>query len=293
MNPKRFALAALIILGTPAFAHAQDDDFHILVTNDDGIASPGIQMLAAALRDVGTVHVVAPCSQASGSSMAVNLGVEIAVREVDEDGVSGTCAETTPASTVMLALNALAPEGGFDLVVSGINAGANIGYASHMSGTVGAAMMGALHEIPAVAASLGGRGRDCKDRCSFTFGFVDLLLFGGFRFLDDALLLAFGFVDLGISFTFGSQDDGALFPFRAHLFFHRGQHVVRRIDVLDLVAQHLYAPWVRGLVEFCNDVCVDRATLLERAVEVNLADFRTQGRLRKLGDGEHVIADAV
>ena len=172
MTLKRLALVVTVALVASSGALAQDDEFHILVTNDDGIASPGIQLLAAALRDVGTVHVVAPCNQASGSSMAVNLGFDVTVREVDEEGVTGTCAETTPASTVMLALNALAPEGGFDLVVSGINAGANIGYASHMSGTVGAAMMGALYEVPAVAASLGGRNRDFTYPAAFVAEFV-------------------------------------------------------------------------------------------------------------------------
>jgi 5'-nucleotidase len=107
--------------------------------------------------------------------MSVNLGMEIDVREVAEDDVSGTCADTTPASTVMLALTAMAPEGGFDLVVSGINAGANIGYASHMSGTVGAAMMGAVYEIPAVAASLGGRNRDFAYPAAFVAQFVEEL----------------------------------------------------------------------------------------------------------------------
>ncbi|NKB87795.1 MAG: 5'/3'-nucleotidase SurE [Acidobacteria bacterium] len=168
----RRSLLSILALAAFSPAAAAQDDFHILVTNDDGIESPGIQMLAEALRAVGTVHVVAPCGQRSGASMSVSLGSSIEVRDIDEDGVSGTCADTTPANAVMLAIAAMAPEGGFDLVVSGINAGANIGYASHMSGTVGAAMMGALYEVPAVAASLGGRNRDFAYPAAFVAEFV-------------------------------------------------------------------------------------------------------------------------
>lgn len=145
-------------------AGADGPPFHILVTNDDGIESPGIQELAAALREVGEVTVVAPCGQESGASMSIRLDREIRLRTLPEagggdgaGGVAGHCVNATPAGAVLLAVRALAPEAGFDMVVSGINRGANIGEVSHMSGTVGAAMMGAYLGLPAVAASQGGR----------------------------------------------------------------------------------------------------------------------------------------
>lgn len=135
--------------------------YHILVTNDDGIESPGIQRLADALGSVGEVTVVAPCGQRSGASMSVRLDLPIRLRPYEVDGEPrGRCVDTTPAGSVILATQALAPDGGFDLVVSGINAGANTGDLARMSGTVGAAMAGAYYDIPAVAASLGGRSMD-------------------------------------------------------------------------------------------------------------------------------------
>ncbi|WP_420461591.1 5'/3'-nucleotidase SurE [Candidatus Palauibacter sp.] len=137
----------------PAEAPDETSPFHILVTNDDGIDSPGIQELAAALRAVGEVTVVAPCGQQSGTSMSIRLNQEIRLRTSE----AGHCVNATPAGAVLLAHRALQPESGFDLVVSGINIGANIGEVSHMSGTIGAAMMGAYLGVPAVAASLGGR----------------------------------------------------------------------------------------------------------------------------------------
>ena len=157
--------------GNPA-----DGPYHILVTNDDGIGSPGVRVLADALRDVGEVTVVAPCGQRSGSSMSVQLGQGKRLMPVgEEDAPWGFCVEGTPADAAMVALEGLAPEGGFDLVVSGINAGANTGDLGHMSGTVGAAMMGAYYGVPSVAASLGGQQMDFAYPAAFMARFVEEL----------------------------------------------------------------------------------------------------------------------
>jgi 5'-nucleotidase len=75
----------------------------------------------------------------------------------------------------MLAITTLSPEGGFDLVISGINSNANVGAAAHMSGTVGAAMMGAFYGLPAVAASLGGRRESYDYPAQFVAAFVQEL----------------------------------------------------------------------------------------------------------------------
>lgn len=150
--------------------------YHILVTNDDGIAHPGIQQLADALREVGEVTLVAPCGQRSGSSMSVQLGQGKRLRSItDENRDYGNCVEGTPADAVMLAMEAMVPDGGFDLVVSGINAGANVGDLGHMSGTVGAAMAGAYYGVPSVAASLGGNGTDFGYAAAFMARFVEEL----------------------------------------------------------------------------------------------------------------------
>ncbi len=179
----RLAATALLVLPLgcspqePGSTETTDPGpYHILVTNDDGIGSPGIQELANALRDVGEVTVVAPCGQMSGSSMSVQLGREKRLVPVGEEGDPwGHCVEATPADAAMIALEALAPEGGFDLVVSGINAGANTGDLGHMSGTVGAAMMGAYYGVPSVAVSLGGQEMDFGYPAAFTARFVQQL----------------------------------------------------------------------------------------------------------------------
>lgn len=176
--------AAALVVSAPACTapvpegpeDAGQGPYRILVTNDDGIGSPGIRALADALRDVGEVTVVAPCAQRSGSSMSVQLGREHRLNAVGEEGNPwGHCIDATPADAVLLAIEALAPEGGFDLVVSGINAGANTGDLARMSGTVGAAMMGAYYGVPAVAASLGGRQMEFGYAAEFTARFVERL----------------------------------------------------------------------------------------------------------------------
>lgn len=176
-HPLRVLAISLAVVAFNALpAAGQSEPYHILVTNDDGIRSPGIEQLAEALRGVGQVHVVAPCGQRSGASMSVALRDELELRPVErESGAIEHCVDTTPAGAALLAISSLAPEGGFDLVVSGINAGANVGTASHMSGTVGAAMMGAFYGIPAVAASLGARSMDFDYPARFVAQFVDEL----------------------------------------------------------------------------------------------------------------------
>ena len=173
------AIALHLACGSPAAEESvrdPADPYHILVSNDDGIASPGIQQLAAALRTVGEVMVVAPCGQRSGSGMSIRLDLEKRLTPYEQDGEPmGHCVDATPAGAVLVAIDALAPEGGFDLVVSGINAGANVGSVAPMSGTVGAAMMGAYKGVPAVAASLDDYRTGFEYPAAFVARFVDEL----------------------------------------------------------------------------------------------------------------------
>lgn len=173
------AIPPLSACGSPPpeeFVRDPADPYHILVSNDDGIASPGVQQLADALRTVGDVTVVAPCGQRSGSGMSIRLDLEKRLTPYQEDGETrGHCVDATPAGAVLVAIDALAPEGGFDLVVSGINAGANVGSVAPMSGTVGAAMMGAYKGVPAVAASLGDYRAGFGYPAAFVARFVEEL----------------------------------------------------------------------------------------------------------------------
>ena len=122
---------------------------HILVSNDDGYRAPGIQALARAMRKFGRVTVVAPDHNHSGASNSLTLNRPLTVEHTDGDSLyvlSGT-----PSDCVHVALTGLIEKP--DLVVSGINCGANMGDDTMYSGTVAAAIEGYLFGIPSIAFS--------------------------------------------------------------------------------------------------------------------------------------------
>ncbi len=126
----------------------------ILICNDDGYQAPGIHALYQALADLGQVEVVAPEQNNSAKSNALTLHMPLYVHRAD-NGVRYV--NGTPADCVHIALTGLL---GYrpDLVVSGINNGANMGDDTIYSGTVGAAMEGYLFGVPAIAFSQVERG---------------------------------------------------------------------------------------------------------------------------------------
>ena len=129
----------------------------ILLTNDDGIRSPGLWAAAEALSALGYVTVAAPREQASGSgrSMPPSSDGSIRRQQVSVGGQQWTVYAIggSPAQTVQHALFELMPERP-DLVVAGINYGENVTTSVTISGTVGAAMEGAAFGVPALAISL-------------------------------------------------------------------------------------------------------------------------------------------
>lgn len=122
----------------------------ILISNDDGIEASGIRVLADSMRGLGSVTIVAPDKNRSGASNSLTLDAPIRIKEIGEGvfRVSGT-----PTDCVHVALTGLLDEDP-DIVVSGINSGANLGDDVIYSGTVAAAMEGRFLGYPAVALSL-------------------------------------------------------------------------------------------------------------------------------------------
>ena len=127
-----------------------------LVTNDDGVLAPGIKALCAALAALGTVHVVAPDREVSACAQSLTLKHPLRVEQVEEriHAVDGT-----PADCVNLAIAKLLPRRP-DLIVSGINRGANLGEDVFYSGTVGGAREGTFFGVPSIALSLAVRSAD-------------------------------------------------------------------------------------------------------------------------------------
>jgi 5'-nucleotidase len=129
----------------------------ILLTNDDGIRSPGLWAAAQALSELGFVHVVAPRNQFSGAGRSLpgaSTGI-IDVQEIQVNAKTWTvyAVDGTPAQAVLHAILEILPQAP-DLLVSGINYGENIGSDITISGTVCAALEGAVMGIPSLAVSL-------------------------------------------------------------------------------------------------------------------------------------------
>jgi len=126
----------------------------ILVSNDDGVHSEGVVALADALRGLGEVVVVAPDRERSAVSHSLTLHRPLRVEEL---GPGRYAVNGTPTDCVNLAVNGVLGRRP-NLVVSGINKGANLGDDVTYSGTVSAAMEGTLLGVPSLAISLLGRG---------------------------------------------------------------------------------------------------------------------------------------
>ncbi|MHC4640142.1 MAG: 5'/3'-nucleotidase SurE [Planctomycetota bacterium] len=126
----------------------------ILLANDDGIFAPGLAAIYKELVKMGDVTVVAPDVSRSGASHSITYSRPLTYNRVDINGqFTGYAVQGSPADCVKLAVMQL-HEGPIDLLVAGINNGANAGINVYYSGTVAAAMEGAFLKIPAVAMSL-------------------------------------------------------------------------------------------------------------------------------------------
>ena len=126
---------------------------HILLVNDDGIHAPGLYHLWKGLKDYVDITIVAPHTEKSGSGLAHTLTKPIHLRKVKwEDDTPAWSVGGTPADCVKLALHEVLKKNP-DLIVSGINRGANAGRTVLHSGTVGCVIEGVIRNIPGIAFS--------------------------------------------------------------------------------------------------------------------------------------------
>ena len=148
---------AMLLAGgvtTPALAEVKPP-LRVLISNDDGVSSEGIAALVAALRPFADVIVSAPAVNNSGGSQSVTLfngPVRVENRDLG-DGVPHYAVFGTPADSVIFGILEAGKAKKFDLVISGINKGENVGEAVHVSGTVGAARQALMLGVPSIAVS--------------------------------------------------------------------------------------------------------------------------------------------
>lgn len=155
-------LLLILVLLSPALALAASEcaraSLNILLTNDDGYDTIGIVALHRALKAAGhNVKRIAPARNYSGSSASLTMDVVTAPRRPNDEFAEIYVVAATPATTVLIGATAIfGPDEPVDLVVSGINDGANLGPATPLSGTVGAtisAMKALVPPLPGIAVS--------------------------------------------------------------------------------------------------------------------------------------------
>src|SRR5215475_3375029 len=120
---------------------------HILLTHDDGVLATGLRTLAGAFEGFAKVSIVAPSREQSGAAQSLTLRQPIICHTLGE---REWAVDGTPADCVIVALHKLLPEKP-DMVISGINFGANLGENVYYSGTVGASREAVLHHLPSFA----------------------------------------------------------------------------------------------------------------------------------------------
>lgn len=135
----------------------------ILITNDDGYFSDGIVALASALETVGEVTVVAPAAEQSATAHSLTLTRPLRTRKIAERRYT---VDGTPTDCVLVALTKILPERP-DIVVSGINHGANLGDDVNYSGTVAGALEASAYKLPGIAVSLTAREGDFTHAAHF------------------------------------------------------------------------------------------------------------------------------
>ncbi|MFN8534479.1 MAG: 5'/3'-nucleotidase SurE [Dehalococcoidia bacterium] len=149
-----------------------------MVTNDDGIYAPGLWALVDALGYLGEVMVIAPDREQSGIGAAITLHQPLRLTKLrmpTHPDVDTYAVQGTPGDCVILGLQNLMKDG-VDLVVSGINDGANLGNDVLVSGTVGGAMQGYFAGIPSIAMSSGWKTSDFSTAARLAALLADIVI---------------------------------------------------------------------------------------------------------------------
>lgn len=234
----------------------------ILVTNDDGVFSEGIRLLAEALAEVGKVMVVAPDREQSASGHSLTLHRPLRMQRVRDDWYT---VDGTPTDCVNLAVLGLMKDEPPDLVVSGINFGLNLGDDVTYSGTVSATFEGSLLGIPSVAFSQEvEEGFSFEAAARFARSFIGSLIEGTLP--KDLLLnvnIPAGDIQ-GVSFT------------------RLGHRVYKQslVEKLDPRGRKYY--WIAGTPEWTPEDGTDHQALVSGCVSVtplhlDLTDYRGLG----------------
>ncbi|HLF56598.1 MAG TPA: 5'/3'-nucleotidase SurE [Thermoanaerobaculia bacterium] len=232
----------------------------ILITNDDGIYSEGLRLLARALGRVGEVIVVAPDREQSATGHSLTLSRPLRLQKIEENWYA---VDGTPTDCVNLAVLWLLKESPPDLVVSGINFGLNVGDDVTYSGTVSATFEGSLLDIPSIAFS-----QEVAEGFSFARSAELAVRFIESLFDEPALP-----PDLLLNVNFPAGEP------RGVLFSRLGKRVYRQsvVEKTDPRGHKYY--WIAGTPEWQDDLGTDHEAVKNGFVSVtplhlDLTDYR-------------------
>jgi 5'-nucleotidase len=248
----------------------------ILVTNDDGVYSEGIRLLARALAGVAQVTVVAPDREQSATGHSLTLSRPLRLQRLEEDWYA---VDGTPTDCVNLAVLWLLKENPPDLVVSGVNFGLNVGDDVTYSGTVSATFEGSLLDIPSIAFSQEvAEGFSFARSCALATRFVGALL--AESDLPRDLLL-------NVNFPAGRP--------RGVRFTRLGKRVYRQSVVEKTDPRgHRYF-WIAGTPEWQDDEGTDHEAVQQGYVSatplhLDLTDYRGLAAYAPLAERLHALA---
>ena len=240
----------------------------ILVTNDDGIDSPGLQLLAETLEVLGRVYVVAPDKECSAMAHSLSLHRPLKVEEGRENYFA---VDGTPADCVNLAVCCLLPERP-KLIASGINKGGNMGEDITYSGTVSAAFEGAFYGIPSFAISLASKDDfKFKTAASFALRVARFILRNG--------LPKDTFLNINVP---NLDEDGV----KSYRITRQGRRVYGDavVEEIDPIGQRYY--WIRGHRGFESMEGTDFEAVSSRHISItplhlDLTDYSSFEEMRK------------
>ncbi len=265
---------------------------NILLSNDDGIDSPGLWAAAAALSKLGFVTIAAPDTQYSGAGRSHPLYTDGRITErkllIGSQEWTAYAINGSPAQAVMYAIIDLLPQKP-DLVISGINYGENLGSDITISGTVGAAMEGAAFGIPSLAISL-QLTDDGYTANSHTVNFSTAAFFTTYfaqKMLDKGLPPDVNILKIDVPALANPQTPWKTTPQSTHRYF---TPVSRRASLFEDPGKVEYLPLSQG--EAANNSATDAHTVVvDQMVAVTPLSLDMTSRL-KMGDLDQLLRDA-
>jgi 5'-nucleotidase len=224
----------------------------ILITNDDGYYSDGIAALFKSLSKIAHVYMVAPDREQSASSHSLTLNHPLRVHKLDSNRYT---TDGTPTDCIMLAVHLLFKKKRPDMIISGINHGANMGDDITYSGTVAAAIEGSIMGIPSIAVSMAGYdpGTPMNRAASFVFKFLKLH--------DKLKLDPSVFLNINLPPDYGE-------PYKEFEFTRQGIRLYKDIIVHKTDPRGKPYYWIGGRPKWKNDKGTDFETVNRGVVSI-------------------------